>query len=191
MTVRPRRIGHIGLVTRDLPRMVQFYEDALGMQVSDRMPYPEDSPYHEAVWMRINSDHHVISMFGLRDQNVPTNGSGRYGAPGMHHLAFEMASFDDLIRALHYVREKGIELQGQRTGGPGCQLRLYFWDPEDNMIELYWALDQVGWDGATRPYPPVETVDLETFDLDPWLEWKGPAFKPAAAQAGVAGVQPA
>lgn len=191
MTVRPRRIGHIGLVTRDLPRMVQFYEDALGMQVSDRMPYPEDSPYHEAVWMRINSDHHVISMFGLRDQNVPTNGSGRYGAPGMHHLAFEMASFDDLIRALHYVREKGIELQGQRTGGPGCQLRLYFWDPEDNMIELYWALDQVGWDGATRPYPPVETVDLETFDLDPWLEWKGPAFKPAAAQAGVAGAQPA
>ena len=67
MTVRPRRIGHVGMVARDLARMVAFYEDTLGMQVSDRMPYPEDSPYHEAVWMRINADHHVISMFGLRE----------------------------------------------------------------------------------------------------------------------------
>jgi catechol 2,3-dioxygenase-like lactoylglutathione lyase family enzyme len=191
MSVRPRRIGHIGMVARDLPRMVAFYEEVLGMQVSDRMPYPADSPYHEAVWLRINSDHHVISMFGLREHDAPLNGSGRHARPGMHHLAFEMASFEDLKRAVRFVRDAGIEVQGQRTGGPGCQLRLYFWDPEDNMIELYWALDQIGWDGATRPYPAVETIDLETFDVAAWLEWKGPEFEPAAAQAGIAGIQPA
>lgn len=187
MSVRPRRIGHIGLVARDLARMVAFYEDTLGMLVSDRMPYPEDSPFEEAVWLRINTDHHVISMFGLRDGG-DGNGSDREARPGMHHVAFEMESFEDLRQIARHVREAAIPLQGVRTGGPGCQLRLYFWDPEDNLIELYWALDQIGWDGASRPFPPVEAIDLEAFDVDAWLEWKGPAFKPDAAPASVAGV---
>jgi catechol 2,3-dioxygenase len=96
----------------------------------------------------------------------------------MHHLAFEMESIADLQRAARYVREHDIPLQGMRTGGPGVQLRLYFWDPEDNMIELYWGLDTVGWDGQTRPFPPVTNVDLETVDVDAWLAAKGPEFAP-------------
>lgn len=61
----------------------------------------------------------------------------------------------------------------RRRRGPGCQLRLYFWDPEDNLIELYWGLDQIGWDGRARPYPPLTSIDLESFDVDAWLEAKG------------------
>jgi catechol 2,3-dioxygenase-like lactoylglutathione lyase family enzyme len=192
MSIRPVRMGHIGLVARDLARMVDFYENALGMQVSDRMPYPEDSPFHEGVWLRINADHHVISLFGLR--NPPTtNGhtNGRQPRPGVHHIGFEVASFEDLRKAVDYARAHDIELQGTRSGGPGCQLRVYLWDPEDNMIALYFAMDQIGWDGATRPYPPVEAMDLDSFDIDAWLEWKGPQFKPHAAQACVAGARPA
>jgi catechol 2,3-dioxygenase-like lactoylglutathione lyase family enzyme len=192
MSIRPVRMGHIGLVARDLARMVDFYERALGMQVSDRMPFPEDSPFYEGVWLRINADHHVISMFGLRDAPA-TNGyaNGRQPHPGVHHIGFEVASFDNLRNAVDYAREHDIALQGVRSGGPGCQLRVYLWDPEDNMVELYFAMDQIGWDGATRPYPPVEAIDLDTFDIDAWLEWKGPAFKPHAAQACVAGARPA
>jgi catechol 2,3-dioxygenase-like lactoylglutathione lyase family enzyme len=108
MTVRPRRIGHVGMVARDLSRMVAFYEDTLGMQVSDRMPYPEDSPYHEAVWMRINADHHVISMFGLRESADPT-GEERLPHAGVHHVAFEMQSFEDLRRIARYVREPELK----------------------------------------------------------------------------------
>jgi catechol-2,3-dioxygenase len=103
---------------------------------------------------------------------------------GLHHVAFEMASFADLRRAAQAVREHRLPLQGMRTGGPGCQLRLYLWDPEGNIIELYWALDQIGWDGRTRPFPPVENVDLESLDVDRWLEAKGPEF--ASVPIGVA-----
>jgi catechol-2,3-dioxygenase len=189
--IRPLRMGHIGLVAGNLARMVDFYETVLGMQVSDRMPFPDHSPFSEGVWLRINSDHHVVSMFGLRDggaQNGHSN--GREPRPGVHHIAFELASFEDLRRVVRYAHEHDVPLQGTRTGGPGCQLRVYLWDPEDNMIELYWAMDRIGWDGASRPYPPVEPMDVDTFDVDAWLEWKGPEFKPHAAQASVAGAQP-
>jgi catechol-2,3-dioxygenase len=181
MSVRPRGIGHVGLIARDLEAFVSFYERVLGLQVSDRMPYPEDSPFYEGVWMRCNSDHHVISVFGLRE---PSDGpsTARATRHGLHHIAFEMASFDDLKRAARYVREQEIPLQGMRTGGPGVQLRLYFWDPEDNIVELYWAMDKVGWDGRTRPYPPLTDVDIETLDVDAWLEMKGPEFKPGAGR---------
>jgi len=183
MSVRPRRIAHIGMVTPDLERFVSFYEEVLGFQVSDRMPYPEDSPYHEGVWMRCNSDHHTISVFGLREPPPPPENPRDPARPGLHHFAFEMQSFEDLQRAARYVREHDLPLQGMRTGGPGCQLRLYFWDPDDNMIELYWALDQIGWDGRARPYGPLEPIELETMDIEAWLERKGPEFKPGALPA--------
>ena len=75
--------------------------------------------------------------------------------PGFHHVAFEMESFEDLRRIARYARDNDIPIAGMRTGGPGVQLRVYIWDPDDHMVELFWGLDQIGWDGSTRPYPPL------------------------------------
>lgn len=189
MMPRPRRIGHVGLVARDLDRMVSFYCDVVGMQVADRMPFAETSAIREGVWLRIGTDHHVISMFDLREQSEqapPSQSSYPTPSAGLHHIAFEMASFEDLRRAARQVREREIPLQGMRTGGPGMQLRLYFWDPEGNIIELYWALDQIGWDGQSRPFTPVESIDIESVDIERWLENKGPEFSrgPVGASVG-------
>jgi hypothetical protein len=52
----------------------------------------------------------------------------------------------------------------------------------DRLLELYWAMDQVGWDGSTRPYAAVSDIDIETIDIDAWLEMKGPEFKPGAGR---------
>jgi catechol 2,3-dioxygenase len=186
MTVRPRRIGHIGLVSRDLDRLVAWYERVLGFQVSDRMPYPEDHPYYEGVWMRCNSDHHVVSMFGLRETPPAPESPRGLDAPGFHHVAYEMASFEDLRRIARYAKDHDVPIQGVRTGGPGIQLRVYIWDPDDHMVELFWGLDQIGWDGRTRPYPGLEPIDLETMDIEQWLAWKGPEFLPGAPDASVA-----
>jgi catechol 2,3-dioxygenase len=164
--VRPVRLGHVGLAVRDLATMVAFYCDVLGFEVSDRMTYPEDGALVEGAWLRCNSDHHALALF------QPAEAAGAAGPFGLHHLAFELAGFDDLRRAARVVRERHGPLHASRQGGPGCQLRVYFRDPEGNMIELYWGLDQIGWDGRSRPYPPIEDIDLEAFDLDAFLAWK-------------------
>src|ERR1700730_12304914 len=172
-------------MARDLEGFVSFYERVLGLHVSDRMPFSEDFPWYEGVWMRCGSYHHVLSIFGLRDADDRPS-TARSARPGLHHLGFEVATFEDLKKAARYVREHEIPLQGMRTGGPGLQLRLYFWDPEDNIVELYWAMDNIGWDGISRTYPPVTNVDLESIDVDEWLELNGAGFKPGAPRATAA-----
>jgi catechol 2,3-dioxygenase-like lactoylglutathione lyase family enzyme len=186
--IRPRRLGHLGLVARDLERIVEFYCSALDLQVSDRMPYDGDPFLTEGVFLRCNTDHHVLSIFGLRKPPPAAEGS-RDPRPGLHHIAFEVGSFEELRAAARYVREQDLPIRAMRTGGPGCQVRFYFWDPEDNLVELYWAIDQVGWDGSIRPYPPFEAIDIETFDIEAWLEWKGAEFR-TASPADSAGDRP-
>src|SRR5580658_4585051 len=116
MSVRPIRFGHIGLAARDLGRMVEFYETALEMQISDRMVYPEDSPFYEGVWLRINTDQHVISLFGLRDtSSFPDSGMGRVARPGVHHIGFEVASFADLRSVLEYARSHDVPVHATRS----------------------------------------------------------------------------
>jgi catechol 2,3-dioxygenase-like lactoylglutathione lyase family enzyme len=171
MGVRPQRLGHVGIAVRDLDRMVDFYRSVLDMRVSDRMPYPDGGPLVEGVWLRCNTDHHVLALF------QPRAAADAAPSPyGLHHLAFELGSFEELRRAARYVTEHHGPLRAVRQGGPGCQLRVYFPDPEGNLVELYWALDQVGWDGRSRPYPPIEEIDdLETFDVDAFVAWKAGA----------------
>lgn len=185
MGIRPRRLQHIGLVAHDLEAMVEFYCEVLGLQISDRMPYPADYPISEAVFLRCNQDHHVISMFGLHNP-PPLDAGPSVGKLGMHHIAFELGSFDELRAAVRYLRAESIPIRSVRHGGPGCQMRVYFWDPEYNLIELYWALDQIGWDGRARPWPPMEEIDIETFDIEAWLDWKGPQFSTEAEAAHTA-----
>ncbi len=183
MGIRPRRLQHIGLVARDLEAMVEFYCDTIGLQISDRMPYPDDYPITEAVFLRCNSEHHVISMFGLRNPPELDPDGPTVDKLGVHHVAFELGTFDELRAAVRYLKAESIPVRSVRHGGPGCQMRVYFWDPEYNLIELYWALDTIGWDGRARPWPPMEEIDIETFDVEAWLDWKGPQFTTDAVEA--------
>lgn len=171
MSIEVRRIGHIGLLVADLDAMEGFYREVMGFELSDRHQFPQDSPYSEGSWLRCNTDHHVLSMFDLRDPEEAA-ARDRRRQFGLHHFAFEMPSFDALVNAVRLVRDKGLPIQGERTGGPGDQIRFYFWDPEGNLIELYWGLDQIGWDGRTREYPSIVTIDIESVDIDTWLAAK-------------------
>lgn len=173
MGLRPRRLAHIALIVHSLDEMIAFYCDVLDMRLSDRMPYPEDSEWIEAAWLRCaeETDHHSMSLFERR--HPPERDVRERAQFGLHHYAYEMASFSDLQQAARGVRERGLPLVGMRWGGPGAQVRLYFNDPEANVVELYWGLDKVGFDGRTRsPYPEIEDVDIETLDVDEFLRWK-------------------
>jgi catechol 2,3-dioxygenase-like lactoylglutathione lyase family enzyme len=182
------RIGHLGIVVADLDRTVSFYTEVVGLRLTERFEYPQDVVGHgvtvaAGAFVRCDSTHHCISIFTLRS-DVEHAESAPGLAPGLHHIAFELPTPEDLLAKLRAVRAQGIEIVNARRGGPGNQPRFYIRDPDGNLVEFYWGIDQVGWEGRARPYAPIEEIDLEQFDFAGFVRERD-------AAAGVAPTVPA
>ncbi len=135
------KIGHVVLNVADLARSVTFYTQVLGMRVSD--VYPDAMMPGGMVFLRFNTDHHGVALVGAA--------TGPSASAELHHVAFEVSSLDEVIRARDHLRAHGavIDFEGRRRAG--VQIAVEFRDPDGHRLEIYWGLDQVGSDGATRP----------------------------------------
>lgn len=176
MQVRVRKLGHIGITVRDLDRSVDFYTGVLGMRLTERFQYPADEVGHgvtvaAGAFVRCNHTHHAISIFQLKDGLVPDDApDGSALGIGLHHIAFELATPGELLAKLREMREAGVPIVNCRKGGPGNQPRFYARDPDGHLLEFYWGIDEVGWDGLAREYEPIQEIDLDEFDFEAYLE---------------------
>ncbi|MFT3865148.1 MAG: VOC family protein [Solirubrobacterales bacterium] len=166
------RIGHLGIAVRDLDRSIEFYCDVLGLSLTERFEYPEDEVGHgvavkAGAFVRCDATHHCISIFALKD-DVPDPGPGAVGF-GLHHIAFEISTPEQLIARYRDFKARGIEIVNAREGGPGNQPRFYARDPDGNLLEFYWGIDEIGWDGRAREYGPITEIDLEDFDFEAFV----------------------
>jgi len=149
---RVAKLGHVVLKVQDLERSVEFYTQILGFQVSD--VYPETMVPGRMVFLRCNPDHHCLALVG--------GAKGPNSFAELHHLAFEVASLDELYRARKHLRDHGVQISFEGRRRAGCQVAVEFRDPDNHLVELYWDVEQVGSTGAVRP--PEDW--RETFTLE-------------------------
>lgn len=185
-TPRPANIGHIGIAVRDLDRSVGFYCGLLGMQLTERFEYPEDEVGHgvtvaAGAFVRCATNHHVLSIFTFK--SGVGDGDSKNPTYGLHHIAFELPTPERLLEFYRHVQAEGVEIFSARAGGPGNQPRFYIHDPDGNLLEFYWGIDQIGWDGVARHYDPITEIDLEQFDFEGYLERRSREAEEAQANA--------
>jgi len=135
------KIGHVVLNVSDLNRSVRFYTQLLGLQISD--VYGDDMMPGGMVFMRLNPDHHGVALVGSL--------KGPATATEFNHMAFEVGSLDEVIRARDFLRKSGVEIHFEGRRRAGCQIAIEFRDPDGHHLEIYWGLDQIGSDGRARP----------------------------------------
>ena len=155
---RISKLGHVVLNVGDLDRAVKFYTQVLGFSVSD--VYPPDMVPGGMVFMRCNADHHGVALVGSLKR--PSE------SIELNHLAFEVATLDEVLRARDHLRRHGVPIDFEGRRRAGCQIALEFRDPDGHRLEIYWGLDQVGSDGHVRP--PAEwkwAQSLEQAIADP------------------------
>jgi catechol 2,3-dioxygenase-like lactoylglutathione lyase family enzyme len=138
---RIAKLGHVVLNVADLERSVKFYTQVLGFSVSDVYP-PEIVP-GGMVFLRCNADHHGVALVGSL--------TGPAESFELNHLAFEVATLDEVIRARDHLRKHGVPIDFEGRRRAGCQIAVEFRDPDGHRLEIYWGVDQVGSDGAVRP----------------------------------------
>jgi catechol 2,3-dioxygenase-like lactoylglutathione lyase family enzyme len=135
------KIGHVVLNVQDVERSARFYTELLGFRISD--VYPEEMVPGGMVFLRCNPDHHGIALVG--STNAPAENVE------LNHIAFEVATLDEVVRARDHLRRHGIEIDFEGRRRAGCQLAVEFRDPDNHRLEIYWGIDQIGSNGAVRP----------------------------------------
>ena len=146
-----RKIGHAVIFVSDIERSRRFYTDVLGFRISD--VYPGSMMPGGMVFLRCNSDHHCLALVGEGD-------AGK--AKKLHHLAFELATLDEVFRARDHLKQNGATITYEGRRRAGCQVSVEFLDPDGHHLELYWGVDQIGADGRSRPWEEWrQTATLE------------------------------
>ena len=149
--IRVRKIGHVGLYCRDLPKMVDFYTRVLGFQVSD-------TNEKGMTFLRFGADHHSFVLAKMPEEDL---GKGR-GATVIQQIAMEVASLEALKRIRRHLAAQGVTLKGKiKHEGPGNDYTFDFEDPEGNRLQFFSDMDRIGWDGRSRPKDQWKRFEVE------------------------------
>lgn len=137
-------LGHVGIYVRDLERMVAFYRDVLGMQITKqnwRAGAVFLSADPEAV------DHEIALMRGRPEHDNPHL---------INQISMRVATLDDLRTFYRRLVAEGYRIA--RVSNHCSAIGCYFYDPEDNITEVFWVTDHPCW------VPNSDPIDLEQSD---------------------------
>ena len=150
-------VNHAVLYVRSATRAVRFYEDVLDFVVLKADP--------EGKWAFMNApgsrNDHDIAFFSIGDRAGPPTAGGQ--TVGLYHLAWEVASIDDLVRLRQRLVEAGA-LVGEANHD--THLSLYAKDPDGLEFELTWFVPVDKFPpGADRTASRPLDLDLEVSRL--------------------------
>ncbi|MBX3567885.1 MAG: VOC family protein [Rhizobiaceae bacterium] len=137
--VRPTRLAHILIFTRDIQKAIDFYVGALGMGLSDRSG--DNIAFMHG---RHGSDHHMLAFV-------------RSSAPGLHHTSWDVPLIDQVGQGATQMADKGF-VRGWGLGRHvlGSNFFHYVRDPWGSYAEYSCDID----------YIPVD-MDWQSQDHDP------------------------
>ena len=153
-----RRLGHFGFNLANMEEGRRFYVELLGFRVSDVMDYSKraKSPEHmtglgdpNGYFTRYGGDHHAMVLFPKRVREA----LGRHERPEItiNQITWQVGSLREVSNAINWFRGQGIELQRSGRDMPGSNWHTYLYDPDGHSNELYYGIEQIGWDGYSKP----------------------------------------
>ena len=124
--VRPRRLSHVLIFTRDVEESIKFYERTLGLRLSDKA-----SDIVAFLHGIHGSDHHLLALV-------------KSSAPGFHHCSWDVASINDIGVGAMRMHDKGFQ-KGWGLGRHvlGSNYFHYVQDPWGSFSEYSCDIDYI------------------------------------------------
>jgi catechol-2,3-dioxygenase len=132
---RPRKLGHVNFLTGRVQDQARFYQDALGMRLTDWLG-------DDGCWLHIGPEHHVMALVNK-------------GYAHFHHMAFDVVDIGQMRDALDHVARHGRWLGwGPTRHGVGGNVASYVRIVEEEcFVELYCDMEQLQPGHVPRNYP--------------------------------------
>ena len=135
-------LSHVGVFVKDLEVMTQFYCDTLGLTEShrneDRMVFLTADIEKE--------DHEVVLVRG-RDGDAKI----------IQQLSFRVGSVEDVRAFYQNFMDLGVTIQ--QTVSHGAGVSCYFYDPEDNRVEVFADISVEGGRGYRGPIDLLKSAE--------------------------------
>jgi len=151
------KLGHVAYQAPNVMELTAFWCDVLGFRKSDWRG-------EGAMFLRCSVDHHTINFF--KDE-----------ATRVHHIAFEVKDFPELVRGSDLLARKDFPLTwgpARHTIGHNCA--GYHHNPDGLLIELYAEMDQLK-DEALGYFEPRPWHEDRPQVPKDWLGHKAPRNK--------------
>ncbi len=167
MSTHPIKLGgvhHAAYRCKDAKETVEWYDRVLGMDYTsafseDKVPSTgEHDPYMHVFLDAGNGN--VLAFFELPTQ--PDMGRDENTPAWVQHLAFKVASEDELLAAKEHIESQGVDVLGPTHHG--IFKSIYFFDPNGHRIEL--AADI----GTAEQYAELKRVAMPM--LEEWSRTK-------------------
>jgi catechol 2,3-dioxygenase len=146
--IQARKLGHVVLKVRDAAKSKDFYVRTLGLKVA------HENYERGAVFLSFGKEHHDLALFQLATGEPPDEKQ-----PGLHHMAWQLGSFDELREA--YKELKAIGVQVESTVEHNVTRSIYFPDPDGNRVELYCDMVENGFESMRTVGPRRDPISLE------------------------------
>jgi catechol 2,3-dioxygenase-like lactoylglutathione lyase family enzyme len=153
-----RRLGHFGFNVSRMDAAREFYTGLLGFKASDtldfgKMPWAPkglDLGDTNGYFMRYGTDHHAFVLFNKR---VLDHRPDRKFAPEVtiNQITWQCGSLREIMDAHTYFQERGIPIQRVGRDMPGSNWHVYVYDPDGHTVELYYGIEQIGWNQMSKP----------------------------------------
>jgi catechol 2,3-dioxygenase-like lactoylglutathione lyase family enzyme len=148
------RVGPVKLFVDDYEKLKRWHMEILGFTLTEEVEWQGE----RGAFLRCDNEHHSLGIFpkswckklGLSDKTSNMS------------FGLQLANYQQLKDAVKFLREHGVRVETDIIPPelhPGIDYAAYAFDPDGHCLELYYYMEQLGWDGKPRPKELRRKVD--------------------------------
>ena len=118
------QLSHVGVYVTDIEKMIAFYQEVLGLTVTDR-GISSSSKLPITFMSSTPDQHHQFVLVQGRAKDAPST---------INQLSFKVGSLQEIRDVAAKVKARGLTM---RQTSHGNAWSIYFPDPEGNYCEVY------------------------------------------------------
>ena len=140
------RVGPVKLFVDDYEELRRWHTQVLGFTLTEEVEWQGE----RCAFLRCNNEHHSLGIF-------PKSWRQKLGlSETTSNLSFglQLANYRQLKDAVNFLRDNGVRVETDIIPPelhPGIDYAAYAFDPDGHCIELYYSMEQLGWQGKPRP----------------------------------------